>query len=99
MIRDAVREKGRAETPTPHFNPPDISGLAQPRFWSDRFGHLRFVPQPHPAFAAEPVDSFALQCSLMLAGCDVYLSGLAPETLSQICERLRARHGLQMPAL
>lgn len=59
----------------------------------------RFVPQPHPALAAEPVDSLALQWSLMLAGCDVYLSDLAPETLSQICERLRARHGLQMPAL
>lgn len=59
----------------------------------------RFAPQPQIPLAAEPADPFALQCSLMLAGSDVYLSDLAPETLSQICERLRTRHGLRMPAL
>ncbi len=59
----------------------------------------RFAPQPQTALAVEPADVFSLQCSLMLAGSDVYLSDLAPETLSHICERLRTRYGLRMPAL
>ena len=44
-------------------------------------------------------QGFELQCALMLAGHGVYLADLGPEILSNICERLRARHLPLMPAL
>lgn len=59
----------------------------------------RFAPHPGTRPATHCSDPFDLQCSLMLAGNDVYLSDLAPETLSHVCERLRARHRPQVPAL
>lgn len=44
-------------------------------------------------------QGFELQGALMLADHGVYLADLAPEILSNICERLRARHLPLMPAL
>lgn len=59
----------------------------------------RFVPRQPPQRATNCADAFELQCSLMLAENGVYLSDLAPDTLSQVFERLRARHMPRMPAL
>ena len=59
----------------------------------------RFAPAQPPRCAPDRANAFELQCSLMLAENDVYLSDLAPDTLSHVCERLRARHLQRMPPL
>lgn len=59
----------------------------------------RFAPSQPGPLERGSADLFELQCSLMLAGSDVYLSDLAPDTLSQVCERLRARQMQLTPAL
>ena len=59
----------------------------------------RFAPAQPPRHVPDRADAFELKCSLMLAMNDVYLSDLAPDTLSQVCERLRARLMQLMPPL